>query len=201
MPSLAERLALLLEVHGDSYRSAAELTGLDHTTLMRVANGDTKSPATIQRIAESYGVPSEWLQGQKDLVTDFVLGLMSRPLQERVRLLWERDRRVAYALNFLQQYDSTMFSVTRLAEVMGMSSTEVRSIVATRHCAVTNSHLERLCEASKLPLDWFRTGLIGREDEEELLTGLANLVLTSLSQRLGADISESTIQSAAKSMV
>lgn len=58
VPTLADRMALLMAVHGDSYRSVAERCGLDHTTLMRVARGETENPATLAKIAEEgYGVP------------------------------------------------------------------------------------------------------------------------------------------------
>lgn len=200
MPTAAERVSLLLRVHGHSYHAAGDLVGVDHTTIMRVVRGETENPATLQKISESYGVPLLWLRGEPDLMTDFSCAVLSSPLRERVLFLWEPERRIAYALDFLRRY-SDQYTRTTLAEVLKLPQEEVEGIVARGRGKVPRPALERLAAHTGLPARWFCTGLIGREDEEELLTGLAELVLTTLAERVGAKVSQEEVREAAVAMV
>ena len=201
MPTPAQRLALLLEVHDDSLRSAAQRCGLDHTTLMRVKGGETENPATLAKIAEGYGVPVMWMRGEPDLATDFMFRVLSRPLQERVMFLWERERRVAYAVKFLLQYAPAKYTVDHLAEVLAITSLEVQGMVVRGSGSVPGKQLQQLCAETGLPLDWFRSGLIGYVDEEQLLVGLATHALSSLAAKVGADLTEEQIAEMAAAMV
>jgi len=201
MATPAERLALLLEVHGDSLRSAAERCGLDHTTLMRVKNGDTENPATLAKIAEGHGVPLSWMRGDLDLATDFVFAVLSRPLSERVLFLWEPSRRVSYALTFLSQYEPDRYTCSHLAGLLQLPQAGLEGVLKGEAKDLPRSALERLCAESGLPLDWFHTGLVGREDEHEMLVGLAEWALTSLAQKLGVEISREETQEAALALV
>lgn len=190
MPAVAERLALLLEVHGESFRSAAELCGLDHATLLRIVRGNTESPASLARIAAGFKVPLAWMRGEGDLTTDFMFAVLSRPLQERAMFLWKRERRVAFALNFLHRYRPEAYSPDRLAQTLSLSCSAVQGIMAGSDAPVAAAPLERLCGETGLAMDWFRTGLVGREDEEELLVALATHVLTSVTSAVGIKLTK-----------
>lgn len=202
MPTPSERLALLLKVHNHSYRDAGKLCDIDHTTIMRVDRGETENPATLAKIAEGYRVPVAWMRGDRHLTTDFAFDVLSRSLQERVLFLWERERRVALALNFLRQYAPETYTVDHLAELMGLSSSQVEACIAQQgHGKLSNTELERLSTGTGLPLSWFQAGLVGREDEEEMLVGLASHILTSLANKLGVDFSEEEIHMMAVALV
>lgn len=201
MPTPAQRLALLMEAHDDSFRSAAERCGLDHTTLMRVKGGETENPATLAKIAEGYEVPVMWMRGEPDLATDFMIGVLSRPLQERVMLLWERDRRAPYALSFLHNYDSKQYTWPWLAQVLEQPESDVERMVKCGHGQVGMAKLERLCTQTGLPIHWFESGLVGREDEEEILVGLAELVLTHLAEEEGVEVTKDEIHEAAVALI
>lgn len=201
MPTPGERLALLLEVHDDSLRMAAERCGVDHTTLMRIKNGDTENPASLAKIAEGYGVPVNWMRGDRDLATDFALTVLSRPLQERVMFLWQRERRLAFALCFLRDYAPETNTIEHLADVLHLSSSEVHSTMIRGLGTVTPSQLESLCSNTGLPMDWFRTGLIGQEDEHELLIGLTVKALATVSARFKVGLTEAEIHEMAIALV
>lgn len=201
MPTPSERLILLLEVHDDSLRSAAERCGLDHTPLMRVKNGDTENPATLAKIAEGYGVPGSWMRGERDLATDFIFSVLSRPLSERVLFLWEPNRRVSFALAFLSRYEPEQYTISHLAGILQLPQSGVEGLLKGEPRALGNQALERLNAETALPLDWFHTGLVGREDERELLVGLAEWALSSLARELGVEISPEEIQEAALALV
>lgn len=197
MATPAERLALLLKVHGDSYRTAAELSGVDHTTIMRVERGETENPATLAKIAEGYGVPMAWMRGNGDLATDFVFAVLSRPLNERVLFLWEPSRRAGFALNFLGRYEEHPYTCARLAELVQVPQSEMEGILKGEFRPIPMTALERLCCETGLPVEWFRTGLVGREDQQEMMVGLAEWALTTLAQDLGVEVSPEEIHEAA----
>lgn len=202
MPTPAERLALLMEVHGDSYRSVAERCGLDHTTVMRVARGETENPATLAVIAnEGYGVPVSWLRGERDLVCDFSFAVLLLPLRERVGFLWDRERRLAYALAFVHQYDPDRFTTDNLADILQVPKAQVVGILETGHGRIQISKLDQLAVATRLPAEWIQTGLVGREDEEQMLTGLAEWALSSLAQKVGLEVTEEEIHEAAVALL
>jgi transcriptional regulator with XRE-family HTH domain len=201
MPTPSERLALLLEVHDDSLRSAADRCGLDHTTLMRVRNGETENPATLQRIASAYGVTVTWLRGERDLAVDFSFEVLLRPLQERVMFLWEHDRRIAYALDFLRRYAPEKYTVEHLAATMTLPSADLQGMITRGHGAVSAKQLERLSTETGLPMEWFRTGMIGCEDQDEILVGLAELVLSHLAESEGVEVTPDEIHEAALALI
>lgn len=200
MPTPAERLTQLLKVHGHSYHQAGDLCGVDHTTVMRTARGDTESPVTLQKVSEGYGVPLAWLRGERDLAIDFAFDVLSRPLRERVLFIWEPGRRIAYAIDFLHRYDE-QYTAERLAGLLQVPKTDVESMLARGRGQVARSALEGLAAHTGLPANWFRTGLVGREDEEEMLVGLAELVLTTLAEALGTGVTEEEVREAAIAMV
>lgn len=201
MATPGERLALLLRVHGDSYRSAAERCGLDHTTIMRVERGETENPATLAKIATSYGVPVSWLRGDGDLATDFALAVLLRPLRDRVQFLCQRERRLSFALQFLLSYAPDRFTVARLAAVLQVEEPTVTGLLEhdKRHLPVVK--IQRLCAETGLPLSWFQTGVVDREDEEELLVGLAEWALSSVAEAVGLTVTEDEIREAALALV
>lgn len=201
MPNVADRLALLLEVHGDSYRSAAELCGLDHTTLMRIGRGETENSVSIQRIADAYGVPVHWMRGEPDIGTDFAFAVLSRPVQERIMFLWERERRAAYGLEFLLMYAPQRYTVRHLAELVRVPESEMEVILAGGHGAVDRCNVEHLCAETGLPVQWFQTGLLGCEDQEELLVRMATQALTALAEAVGANVTRAEIEAAANALI
>jgi transcriptional regulator with XRE-family HTH domain len=196
----AERLSLLLKAHGHSFHNAGDLCGVDHTTVMRMARGETESPVTLQKVAEGYGVPLAWLRGERDLTTDFAIEVLSRPLRERVLFIWEPERRTAYALDFLHRYDG-QYTAARLADLLQVPEADVEGILSRGRGQVARSALERLAAQTGLPANWFQTGLVGREDVEEMLVGLAELVVTTLAEALGADVTDEEVREAAIAMV
>lgn len=201
MATPGERLSLLLRVHGDSYRSAAEVCGLDHTTIMRVERGETENPATLAKIAEEYGVPLGWMRGEPEIATDFAFAILARPLRDRVLVLWERERRLGFALQFLQSYAPDRFRISYLAQLLQVEEADVVGFLEQNKGLLPASKIERLCRETGLPLSWFQTGMVGREDEEELLVGLAERALANLAEALGLTVSEEEIQQAALALV
>lgn len=199
MPSPAERLAVLLEVHGDSYRSAGQLCGLDHTTLMRVGRGESENPATLAKIAEGYGVSLEWLRGERHPSTDFAFAVLSQPLRDRVLFLWEPAMRVGFALRFLVRHGS--YTVGELAELLQVDTSVVESLAGQNKGNVPAQKLEELCKKAGLPFPWFQTGMVGREDEQELLQGMAEWALDSLADTLGLDVTEHELKAVARTLV
>lgn len=201
MATPGERLALLLRVHGGSYRSAAELCGVDHTTIMRVERGETENPATLARIAESYGVPVSWLKGDGDLATDFAFSVLLRPLRDRVQFLCQRERRLSFALQFLQEYAPDRFPAARLAEILQIEESAVAGMMELDQGHLPTGKIQRLCGETGLPLIWFQAGVVGREDEEEILGGLAEWALSSLAEAVGLTVTEEEIREAALALV
>lgn len=201
MPTPAERLAMLMKVYGDSTRIAGERCGIDHTTITRVRNGDTENPATLERIAEGYGVPLSWFRGEPDLATDFAMAVLARPLPERIEFIWDRERRIGFALAFLTTYAPKPHTVPGLAALLGLSLAEVEGILQHRRGSVDSLKLDSLCTKTGLPHHWLRTGLVGREDEEALLAGLAEWALTSLLARVGVEIEQQQMQKAVRAMI
>lgn len=201
MATPCERLTLLLRVHGDSYRSAAERCGLDHTTVMRVERGETENPATLAKIAESYGVPVGWLRGDKDLATDFAFAVLLRPLRERVLFLCQRERRLIFALQFLVAFAPDRFTVAWLAQVLQVEESAVTGLLEQSPVHLPAGKLQRLSAETGLPLSWFQTGMVGGEDEEEMLIGLAEWALSSLAQAVGLAVPEDELHEAAVALV
>lgn len=201
MPTPAERLGLLVEVHGVSLRCAAEMCGLDHTTLMRVRDGETVNPDTLAKIAEGFGVPVSWMRGERDLATDFMFAVLSRPLQERVMFLWERGQRIAFSLRFLRQYTPEQFTAARLSDLLQMPQSEVEGMLVEERVPAAGCKIDRLCSETGLPVTWFETGLVGREDEDEILVGLTHHALTTLAQAVGADLPAEDLLEAAIALV
>lgn len=199
MPNPAERLALLLEVYGDSYRSAGQLCDLDHTTLMRVGRGESENPATMAKIAEGYGVPVDWFRGERDLDTDFAFAVLRRPLRDRVLFLWQPDRRTWFALQFLLTHDR--FTMAQLAELLQVGEPTIESFLRLEKAPLTAARIDDLCRQTGLPLDWFQTGMVGREDEEELLAGMAEWALASLAEAMGLTVTQDEIHAAALALV
>lgn len=201
MPTPAERLALLLEVHGESLRGAAELCGLDHTTLMRVKRGETEGPGTLAKIAEGFRVPISWMRGEPHLAMDFTCAVLTCPLEERVLFLWDGERRIAHALGFLRQYDPNRYTLARLGELIQLPECRVAAILNQGSGLLEGANVENFISESGLPAKWFQTGLVGRENEEELLVGLAAHVLTNLTQAYGVEITRDELWEAANALV
>jgi len=201
MATPAERLALLLKVHGDSYRTAAELCGVDHTTIMRVERGATENPATLAKIAEGYGVPVSWTRGEKDLPTDFAFSVLSRPLRDRVAFLCQRERRLSFALQFLQAYDPDQFPVSRLAQLLHVQEPAVAGVLEQNRMNLPPVRTRSLCVETGLPISWFETGLVGREDEQELMVGLAEWALSSIAEKVGLDLTADEVHEAALGLI
>lgn len=201
MPTPGERLAVLLEAHGDSTRTAAELCGLDHTTIIRVRQGETENPATLAKIAEGYGVPLTWLQGQQHLATDFVYAVLTRPIKDRVLLLCEPQRRLTYAIRFLVDYDPGVFTPEHVARLLGLLPSEVEAMLAGGLAPVNAQKARDFCAAAGLPEAWMACGLVGGEDEEVLLQGLAEHALRTLAEVLGAKLDDERLRSAAVALV
>lgn len=192
MPAPADRLALLLEAYGDSYRSAAELCGLDHTTLIRVRQGEIVSPVTLQRIAEGYGVPVSWVQGEKDVRIDFELHVLRQPTEARIELMWSQGERVAFAIRFLADYDPEAFSPDRLAARLDVDQAALEGLMTG-----VLPDADRI--ASKLspvgvPAAWLETGVLDETDAEDFLPNLVQQALQNLAEAVGAPSSETALQ-------
>jgi hypothetical protein len=168
---------------------------------MRVRDGQTENPDTLAKIAEGFGVPVSWMRGERDLATDFALEALSRPLQERVMFLWKRETRLAYAITFLHGYDPAKYTIARIAELTGLPESRVIGTVIRRDGVVGSVNIDRLCTETGLPADWCRTGLIGLEDEDELLFGLATHVLANLAEAVGAEVTREEIEEAASALI
>lgn len=200
MPSPGERLALLMKVHGDSSRGAGERCGMDHATIIRVRSGETENPATLGRIAEAYGVPLTWLQGEPDLSTDFAMAVLGRTVQERKRFVWDRGFRYAFALGFLRAYSPETYTLDRLAALTGLSGGQMAMVLAKGRGLLADGAVRRLKETG-LPGEWLETGLLGREAERPLLVEMAVEALRELAEAVGADVAEDEIKAAALALV
>lgn len=192
LPTPAERVALLMKVQGDSYRTAGELCGLDHTTIRAAATGETENPATLQRIAEAYGVPDEWIRGRPDVRVDFELHVLARPDEERVRLLWHKGERVAFALQFLASYDSGRFAPERLAEQLGVETADFEGLL-TGGTGSVDLVAKRLEAVAGIPGAWLECGVLDADDAEDFLSELVGQAIRELGAAVGVQCDDRLI--------
>ncbi|HEY3366396.1 MAG TPA: helix-turn-helix transcriptional regulator [Symbiobacteriaceae bacterium] len=190
-----------MELHDDSYRRAAERCGLDHTTLARVARGDTENPETLEKIASGYGVSLVWMRGERDVAIDFAFAVLAWPLVDRAWFMHKPEWRTAYGMEFLRQYDPERYTMGRLGELLDLPEAEVEILLSGEHGLVSRSNFRKLCTDSGLPIKWFQAGVLDCENEEELLVEMAAQALSNLAKRLGANVTSEEIQVAARALV
>jgi transcriptional regulator with XRE-family HTH domain len=186
---VGRRVAKLRSAHGESLRDAAARTGVSHTTIARIEKGEVTSSfhSTLKKIAEGYGVRTEFLLTGRDPRQDFEQAIRRLPPEERSQLYFTSVRtRVKMVLDFLMAEYPNEFSLDQLGQAMGADAAAFQQVLDQWHSdqlpEETNLRLaEALSRVTGISQHWFRWGVSGTNDTveilpKELLTAYVNLI-------------------------
>lgn len=129
---VGKRVASLRAAHGDSLRTAAERTGVSHTTIARIENGEATSSflSTLRKIADGYHVTVEYLMTGRDPRREFeaLLGRLSP--EERSRLYAASTlSRIRMVLQFLLAEYPQEFPLERLAQALEVDLPSLQRLI------------------------------------------------------------------------
>lgn len=168
---VGRRISALRAAHGDSLRQAGSRTGISHTTIARIENGQatTSFHSTLRKIAEGYGVTIEYLMTGRDPAQDFELSLRRLPPEERSRLYFTSSlSRARMVLQFLIAEYPHEFPLEQLADAMSVEPEALQRLLEEGEA----SHLpentvrrmgDELARLTGISPHWFRSGYLGPE--------------------------------------
>lgn len=171
---IGKRVAALRTAHGESLRQAATRTGVSHTTIGRIENGQATSSlhSTLRKIAEGYGVTVEYLMTGRDPKRDFESSLRQLPPEKRSRLYFASPlNRVRMVLQFLIAEYPDEFPLDRLAASLGVLPADLQQIIegeeqgSEEQVRRIGDDLSRLTGISP---HWFRAGYTGSEQGDSI---------------------------------
>jgi transcriptional regulator with XRE-family HTH domain len=174
---VGRRVAKLRAAHGESLRDAAARTGVSHTTIARIEKGEVTSSfhSTLRKIAEGYGVRTEFLLTGRDPRQDFEQAIRRLPPEERSQLYFASVRtRVKMVLDFLMAEYPTEFSFDQMAQAMGSDGASFQGLLDQWHSdQLPEEQNLRLAEAlsriTGISQHWFRWGVSGSNDTVEIM--------------------------------
>lgn len=163
---VGRRIAALRATHGDSLRAAAERTGISHTTIGRIENGQATASfhSTLRKIAEGYGVTIEYLMTRRDPCRDFLLALRCLSPEERSRLYFTSAlHRTRLLLQFLITEYPEEFPLQRMAEGLGMDPRDLERLLDQgEDSGLPDQVISRigddLARLTGISPHWFRSG-------------------------------------------
>ncbi|MFZ5816486.1 MAG: helix-turn-helix domain-containing protein [Bacillota bacterium] len=173
---IGKRIALLRIAHGDSLRQAAARTGVSHTTIARIENGQatTSFHSTLRKIAEGYGVTMEYLMTGRDPKQDFEASLRRLPADERTRLYFASTLgRTRMVLQFLIAEYPQEFPMDRLAEAIEVEPEVLQSLLEQGESSPLPPELiqrigEDLSRLTGISRHWFRSGYLGTDQAQSI---------------------------------
>lgn len=156
---LGQKVLLLRTMHGESQVEAAERCRVDKSVIARLEVGGTTSDgrsrrgvrpeaSTLERIAEGYGVPLQYLT--KDMPGYMAVFIAAVPRETRMSLRTSRER-VKFVLQHLEQMYGHHGNVTVLASHMGFDPAEF-----ARDGDHPQGFLESLSRVTGVPTAFFR---------------------------------------------
>lgn len=174
---IGRRVAKLRAAHGESLRDAAVRTGVSHTTIARIEKGEVTGSfhSTLRKIAEGYGVRTEFLLTGRDPRQDFEHALRRLPPEERAQLYFASVRtRIKMVLDFLMAEYPTEFSFEQLAQSVGADGLSFRELLDQWQADQLPEDLnlklaETLSRVTGISQHWFRWGVSGAPDTVEIL--------------------------------
>lgn len=173
---VGRRVAALRVAHGDSLRQAAFRTGVSHTTIGRIENGQATSSfhGTLRKIAEGYGVTIEYLLTGRDPRQDFEISLRRLPPEERSRLYFASSlSRTRMVIQFLIAEYPQEFPLEKLAGAMGVEQEQLHLMLEhgeESHLpeAVIHQMGDNLSRVTGISRHWFHSGYIGSEHADSV---------------------------------
>ncbi|HYG59518.1 MAG TPA: helix-turn-helix transcriptional regulator [Symbiobacteriaceae bacterium] len=186
---VGRRVAKLRAAHGESLRDAAVRTGVSHTTIARIEKGEVTGSfhSTLRKIAEGYGVRTEFLLTGRDPRQDFEQAIRRLSPEERSQLYFASVRtRVKMVIDFLMAEYPNEFSFEGLTEAIGEEGKSFQQLLDRWHAEElpeeANIKLaEALSRITGISHHWFRWGVSGSSDQveilpREMLTAYVNLI-------------------------
>lgn len=186
---IGRRVAKLRAAHGESLRDAAVRTGVSHTTIARIEKGEVTGSfhSTLRKIADGYGVRTEFLLTGRDPRQDFEQALRRLPAEERAQLYFASVRtRIKMVLDFLMAEYPNEFSFDQLAQSIGADGLSFPDLLNEWHADTLPEDVnlklaETLSRITGISQHWFRWGVSGATDQveilpREMLTAYVNLI-------------------------
>lgn len=186
---IGRRVAKLRAAHGESLRDAAVRTGVSHTTIARIEKGEVTGSfhSTLHKIAEGYGVRTEFLLTGRDPRQDFEQAIRRLPPEERSQLYFASVRtRVKMVLDFLMAEYPNEFEFEQLATSLGNDGLSFQDLLnrwqSDQLPEEMNLRLaETLSRLTGISQHWFRWGVTGGNEgveilPREMLTAYVNLI-------------------------
>jgi transcriptional regulator with XRE-family HTH domain len=186
---IGRRVAKLRAAHGESLRDAAVRTGVSHTTIARIEKGEVTGSfhSTLLKIAEGYGVRTEFLLTGRDPRQDFEQAIRRLPPEERSQLYFASVRtRVKMVLDFLMAEYTNEFEFDQLTQSVGLEGLTFRELLEKWQADqltddVNHKLAEALSRLTGISQHWFRWGVTGGSDgveilPREMLTAYVNLI-------------------------
>lgn len=174
---VGRRVAKLRAAHGESLRDAAYRTGVSHTTIARIEKGEVISSfhSTLRKIAEGYGVRTEFLLTGRDPRQDFEQVIRRLPPEERSQLYFASVRtRVKMVLDFLMAEYPNEFSFDQMTDALGSDGPTLQEVLDHWHSEQLPEEMnlrlgEALSRITGISQHWFRWGVSGSGDGVEIL--------------------------------
>lgn len=186
---IGRRVAKLRAAHGESLRDAAIRTGVSHTTIARIEKGEVTGSfhSTLRKIAEGYGVRTEFLLTGRDPRQDFEQAVRRLPAEERSQLYFAPVRtRVKMVLDFLMAEYPNEFEFEQLALATGGEGHTFQELLGLWQSDQLSEEMnlklaETLSRVTGISQHWFRWGVTGSTDgveilPKEMLTAYVNLI-------------------------
>lgn len=173
---VGRRIAALRAAHGDSLRQAALRTGVSHTTISRIENGQamTSFHSTLRRIAEGYGITIEYLMTGRDPRQDFETSLRRLPPEERSRVYFTSTlSRTRMVLQFLVAEYPQEFPLEKLAMALSVEPATIQQLLDEGEASrlpelVLRRMGDDLARLTGISRHWFRAGYIGSEQADSV---------------------------------
>lgn len=186
---VGRRVAKLRAAHGESLRDAANRTGVSHTTIARIEKGEVTGSfhSTLRKIADGYGVRTEFLLTGRDPRQDFEQAIRRLSPEERSQLYFASVKtRVKMVIDFLMAEYTAEFSFDSLAEAIGEDSKTFQQLldrwqIESLPDEANGKLAEALSRITGISHHWFKWGVSGAADQveilpREMLTAYVNLI-------------------------
>lgn len=173
---VGRRVSALRIAHGDSLREAAARTGVSHTTIARIENGQatTSFHSTLRKIAEGYGVTIEYLMTGRDPRQDFEMSLQRLRPEERSRLYFTSSlARTRMVLQFLIAEYPHEFPIDQLAAALSVEPGTIGRLLEDGEAShlpesVVHKMGDDLARLTGISRHWFHSGYMGNEQPENI---------------------------------